>query len=302
MSISEPKAVVCAVDFSEGSEAALFQAADYAERLHGRLHLLHSDPVFGSEYGHVEQKGLKTETLEKRVREFASHALGGADVLDVVGPKIVVRSGVYAGDAILDYAGEADASYIVLGTHGRRGVRRFIVGSVAEYVVRGSFCPVLTVPLSAAKTQPGPNAPIVVPVDFSDHSRQALIHAKEMSREFSAPIHMVHVLEDSGVIPGFYLAGGLVPVHDLPNLNDFADDHLRQLDDEVGGEPAADFHVRAGRAHREIPACAEDVGAGLIVMATHGLTGIKHAVVGSVTERTLRYVHCPVLSLAVKES
>ncbi len=301
MPTSEPKAVVCALDFSDGSEAGLIQAADYAERLRGKLHILHSDPVFHSRLGHVDEQETMEKTIGEQIQKFAVKALSGEDAFDVIGPEIVVRSGVYAGDAILEYASEVDASYIVLGTHGRRGVRRFIVGSVAEYVVRGSFCPVLTVPLVAAKTQPGPSAPIVVPIDFSDHAKKALIEAKEIGRVFSAPVQLVHVLEDTGVLPSFYLAGGLVPVHDLPTLNDFADDHLRQLDDEIGGEPAAGFQVRAGRAHREIPAFAEEIGAGLIVMATHGLTGIKHAVMGSVTERTLRYAQCAVLSLAVRK-
>lgn len=301
MSNPELKVVLCALDFSEGSEAALIQAVDYAERLHGQLHVIHSDPTFHSEFGHVERPDVLAKGLKEQTRSFAIKTLGGENVYDVVGPQIVVRRGVYAGDAILQYADEVGAQYIVLGTHGKRGVRRFIVGSVAEYVVRGAACPVLTVPPSAARSRPGPTAPVLVPIDFSEHSKKALIAAKEISQAFSAPLELIHVVEEPGIVPHFYLAGGLIPVRDLPTLNSLADDHLRQLDDEVGGEQAAGYTVRVGRAHREIPNYAQEIGAGLIVMATHGLSGIQHAVMGSVTERTLRYAQSPVLSIAVQE-
>lgn len=302
MTNPDSKVVVCALDFSDCSEAALIQAVDYAERLHGKLHLIHSDPTFHSEFGHVEQAEVVTKGLEEQTRAYAIEALGGENVFDVVGPEIVVRRGVYAGDAILQYADEVNADYIILGTHGRRGVRRFIVGSVAEYVVRGANCPVLTVPMVAARSHPGPSAPILVPIDYSEHSRMALREAKEISKGFSAPVELVHVLEDFGIVPHFYLAGGIVPVNDLPTLRTYADSHLRELDAEVGGEGAAGYRVRSGSAHREIPKYAEEIGAGLIVMATHGLSGVQHALMGSVTERTLRYAKCPLLSVAVRDA
>lgn len=297
---SDQNVVVCALDFSEGSEAALIQAADFAERIHGRLHLIHSSSAFRSNYGHMDTGVSLEKTLAERVRQFAIDVLGGPDAFDVIGPEIVARQGEYAGDAIREYAEEVNARYIVVGTHGKRGIRRFLVGSVAENVVRNARCAVLTVPNTTARTHAGPDAPILVPVDFSDHARKALARAKEIGRVFSAPVQLIHVLDD-GVIPGFYLAGGLIPVHDVPTLHDYADDHLRQFDAEVGGAGATGYHVCGGRAHREIPRYAAEIGAGLIVMATHGLTGIEHAVVGSVTERTLRYAECPVLSVVVRD-
>lgn len=290
-------AVVCALDYSEGSEAALIRAADLAERLHARLHLLHAQPIFQTEYGSALQPEEPEDVALDRLRTFAEGALDGADALDELGPVLAIRQGEHAAEIIVAYATEADADLLVIGTHGRRGVRHLIVGSVAEEVVRRAPCPVLTVPNAARRTAPSPSAPVLVPVDFSDSSRAALRYAKAFAARFEAPVELVHVLGDAGPYPDFYSESGLVPVEEMVVLAKQAETHLRRFDDEVGGTPATQYYVRTGAPHREITALTEENDGGLIVMATHGLTGLKHALLGSVTERTLRRVACPLLSI-----
>jgi nucleotide-binding universal stress UspA family protein len=289
--------IVCALDYSEGSEAALVRAADLSERLHAQLHLLHAQPIFQAEYGSAPQPEEPEEVALDRLRAFAVPALGGADAFDELGPTIAIRQGEHAADIIVAYASEAAADLLVIGTHGRRGVRHLIVGSVAEETVRRAPCPVLTVPNAAWRTAPSPSAPVLVPVDFSDSSRTALTYAKVFAVRFDAPVELVHVLGDAGPYPDFYSEGGLMPVEEMVVLAKQAETYLRDFDDEVGGAPARQFHVRTGAPHREIAALAEEDDCGLIVMATHGLTGLKHALLGSVTERTLRRVACPLLSI-----
>jgi nucleotide-binding universal stress UspA family protein len=295
--MAESPTIVCALDFSEGSEAALVRAADLAERLHARLYLLHAHPLFLTEYGSAPQPEEPDEVSQDHIRTFAERALGGEEALDVLGPTLAVRHGEHAADAVLDYAGEVGADLLVLGTHGRRGVRHLLIGSVAEEVVRRAPCPVLTVPNAARRTAPSPTAPVLVPVDFSGPSRTALARAKAFAAPFGAPVELVHVLADAAPYPPFYLESGVTPVAEVGALAEQAETHLRRADADVGGEPAARVHVRVGAAHREIALLAEEQEAGLIVMATHGLTGLRHALVGSVTERTLRYAPCPVLSI-----
>lgn len=289
--------VVCALDYSEGSEAALIRAADLAERLHAQLHVLHGQPVFQAEYGSAPQPEEPEEVVLDRIRTFASEALGGADALDELGPVLAVRQGEHAADIIIAYADEVKSDLLVVGTHGRRGVRHLIVGSVAEEVVRRATCPVLTVPNAARRTAPSPSAPVLAPIDFSDSSRIALRYAKEFAAQFDAPVELVHVLGDAGPYPDFYSEGGLMPVEEMAVLAKQAETHLQHFDTEMGGAPARRYYVRTGAPHREIAALAEENEYGLIVMATHGLTGLKHALLGSVTERTLRHVSCPLLSI-----
>jgi nucleotide-binding universal stress UspA family protein len=295
--MARPSTVVCALDYSEGSEAALLRAADLAERLRARLHLVHAHSVFQPEYGSAPQPDEPESVSLARLRTFVERALGGAEVLDELGPELVIRHGEHATDALVDYAAEVEADLLVLGTHGRRGVRHLIVGSVAEEVVRRADCPVLTVPNAASRTAPSPSAPVLAPVDFSASSRAALAYAKRFAAHFGAPVELVHVLGDMGPYPAFYTEGGVMPVEEMAALAEQAETYLRRFDGEVGGAPAAQYHVRTGAAHREIVALAGERDHGLIVMATHGLTGLKHALLGSVTERTLRRTPCPLLSI-----
>lgn len=289
--------VVCALDYSEGSEAALVRAADLAERLHARLHLLHGQPIFQTEFGSALQPEEPEALALDRLRAFAAKSLTGDDALDELGPTLAVRTGEHAAEIILAYADEVAADLLAIGSHGRRGVRHLIVGSVAEEVVRRATCPVLTVPNAARRTAPSPDAPVLVPVDFSDSSRMALTHAKAFAAHFDAPVELVHVLSDAGPYPDFYSEGGLMPVEEMVALAKQAEVYLRHFDREVAGRTAAKFYVRTGTPHREITALAEENDYGLIVMATHGLTGIKHALLGSITERTLRRTACPLLSI-----
>ncbi len=290
--------LVCALDFSEGSEAALIRAADLAERFHARLHLFHTEATFRASRGGEHQADQAKDQSLVRLYEFAEEVLGGTDVLDVLGPEFVVRHGEYAADAVVRYATEVEAGLVVLGTHGRRGYQRLALGSVAESVVRHAPCPVLTVPNEAARTAPSPSRPVLVAVDFSAHSRAALQLGEQFAALFDAPIEAIHVAEDLGLVPEFYTDAGMVVAHNIPELADKAEAHLQQLVDEEGG--TARPHVRFGRPHHEIVARAEEVRAGLVVMATHGLTGVKHALLGSVTERALRRSHCPVLSVRAR--
>lgn len=95
---------------------------------------------------------------------------------------------------------------------------------------------------------------------------------------------------------------GLLTFYDtVPGSDEQVEAHLRRFGEEVGG--IAGYHVRRGRPDHVIAEVADEIGAGLIVMATHGLTGLDHALIGSVTERTLRHAPCPVLALrAVTEN
>ncbi|MEP0548882.1 MAG: universal stress protein [Rhodothermales bacterium] len=296
--MTDVRTVVAGLDFSEGSEAALVRAADLAERLHARLHLVHAASIFNLDLGSLPQPEEPTDVLEARTRAFAEAALGGDEALDVIGPEVVVRRGEVAAEVLLDYVREVGADLVVVGTHGRRGVRHLLAGSVAEEVVRLAPCPVLTVPNAAVRTAPGPDAPVLVPVDFAASNRNAVGAAKRTAALFEAPVELVHVVEETGPYPVFYPeAFGVSPGVAEATFIERAERHLRAFDAEVGGDPAAAFHICVGRPHREIIELAEERGAGLVVMATHGLTGLEHALVGSVTERTIRSAPCPVLSM-----
>jgi nucleotide-binding universal stress UspA family protein len=135
--------VLLTTDFSECSDAAARVAVDYARRLGARLHLLHvvwptTDP-----------------TPQSRLDQLAKEIAGSVPVVTAV------ESGIPVAERIVKYAERQHIDLIVLGTHGRTGVSRALIGSVAERVVRTAPCPVLTVPFRARPTAPvavGPSA------------------------------------------------------------------------------------------------------------------------------------------------
>jgi nucleotide-binding universal stress UspA family protein len=288
--------IVVGLDFSEGSEAALVRAADLAERLHARLHLLYAKAVAAPIHSDSGPGGGSTE---HHILEFAARALGGKKALDVIGPTVVVRRSEAPADAIVRYAADVGAGIVVVGTHGRSGVRHLLAGSVAEEVIRRAPCPVLTVPNAAVRTAPGPQVPVLVPVDFTEVNRDALATARLVAEGYGAPIDLVHVLSEPSSSSGLFgdVMGVGTALDVVPGVRKDVEPQLRRLDEDVRGTAAARYHVRDGRPAREIVALAEEIEAGLIVMATHGLTGWEHALIGSVTEQTLRHAPCPVLSL-----
>jgi nucleotide-binding universal stress UspA family protein len=178
---------------------------------------------------------------------------------------------------------------------------------------------VLTVPSAAVHSTPGSHAPILVPVDFSDANREALAAAHLFAARFDAPVELLHVADDPVTYADAYAnahadayanahadayanahtsAPGLASGHevDIGTRNNPLP-RLRRFDRDVGSVPASRYHLREGRPGYEIAAVARRIGAGLIVMATHGRTGWTRVRLGSVTEQTLRRARCPVLSL-----
>lgn len=136
---SPAQQILVATDFSDSADAALGVAAQYARALHARLHLLH---IFTAEELEV------TRLLADAAAE------AGPDV-----PVTVAGTGGDPAEEILRYARRQPIDLIVVGTHGRTGVSRVLLGSVAERVVRGARCPVLVVPAPRQNAAPALSAP-----------------------------------------------------------------------------------------------------------------------------------------------
>jgi nucleotide-binding universal stress UspA family protein len=142
---------------------------------------------------------------------------------------------------------------------------------------------------------------ILVPVDFSDHSAKALDLAADVAKAFGgATVHLLHCyqIQPVGVSPY-----GIVLPESLDR--DIRDAASRQLDDWREKVTArglkAEVHLSSMFPSVAIEETAAEIGADLIVMGTRGLSGIKHVLLGSVAERTLRVAPCPVLTVKVSD-
>ena len=138
---------------------------------------------------------------------------------------------------------------------------------------------------------------ILVPVDFSDFSTKALDYALAFARQFEAHIVLLHVVE-----PAVYPESYMLVTTALEDLNQGLIQSARQRIGElcrkrIGDRVTSESLVRTGRAHSEIAAVAMELDVDLIILATHGYTGLKHVLLGSTAERVVRHAPCPVLTV-----
>jgi len=310
--------ILLARDFSPVSNQAFRYTLDLAQRTGATLHVLyaqvlHEDPTQPGE--EIRPAGDINEIR----RHLSLHANGDKidrSVFDVEIEEAVVRD-VAAAPAILNYASEHDIDIIGLGTHGRRGLRRFLLGSVAEEVVRRADRPVLTVrgeeDASGAEDF-HPAERILVPIDFSEPSREALRHALALADLYDATVDVLHIVEQK-LHPAFYV-GGVTDIRDIdPQIEEKVEDRMQAFIDETidlptgdAGGPAAEVvsvpvkasvtpHVIIGTVDTEIPSFIEDHDIDLVAMSTKGQTGLDRILLGSVAEKIVRLSPCPVLTV-----
>ncbi len=290
--------ILVARDYSPCAERALETALFLAAQAGATLHVVHAEVLHADPYGRPDAAADPLDKLRERLKEGVEHDRDERVRFDPGSVKMehaVVRD-VAAAPALLSYAEHHDIDLIVMGTHGRSGLRRMLLGSVAEEVVRWAPCPVLTV----RATAPAPediNA-ILVPIDFSESSKAAVQQAVRLARLLDARLDLLHVGETVPV-PAFYDTGFIVYEYG-PQFAEHALEQLHGLvSDATAIEPGKELdvrvHVGVGQSPNVIANEAERLHSDLIVMGTRGLSGLKHLLLGSVAERVLRLAGCPVL-------
>ena len=289
-----PTKILLATDFSTTAESAERLALKMARSLGADLHLLHvrvilEDPLM------AEEKHLQIERLMSSVDDATREAFDRdhLDRPDVSVHTHLVRS-TSAAEAITETAAELGCDLIVMGTHGRRGIKHLLLGSVAENVVRCVGVPVLTVRPMIDVSDFGPNH-ILVTHDFSDRSTEAVRIAGAWADALGAELSLLHVVEPV-VYPDYY-AINMASSDTMTRLRDRAVVALDRAADEILGARPVNTTVLIGRAAETIIVEAEASEIDLVVMGTRGLSGLEQLVLGSVAEAVLR--RCPVPLLTV---
>jgi nucleotide-binding universal stress UspA family protein len=209
-----------------------------------------------------------------------------------------VRTSVRRGiphTTIVDYASVHEMDLVVMGTHGRTGLQRFLLGSVTERVLREAPVPVVTTHLDDERDVPSYEQ-ILVPTDGSEGATAAVEHALDIASATGGHLHVLSVV-DSRAIAGGFEAGPALPsirTHLETYAQDAADTFVERAA-EAGVD--ATGTVTVGLPADEIRDYAEREGVDLVVMGTHGRTGLERVVFGSVTERVARTVEVPVLTI-----
>jgi nucleotide-binding universal stress UspA family protein len=280
--------ILCPVDLTSSSEAAVRQATALARWHHAELHALHVIPLLPELWAvplsvgaaGLEPRitaGFRTE-LEKL---FAPAREEG----------VLTSVELAEGDAgleILRRADEKGNDLIVIGTHGRGGLERLLLGSVAEKVLRHARCPVLTV-RDPAPSEPAhaPFHTVLCPTDFSATAQRAVEYATWLAEEGQADLVLLNVLEGP---------------REMGHYDVLLEQHMEaQLKDAVSAE-ARDWcrvheTVRHGQPPQQILAVATEVHADLIVMGARGRSGLDRLLFGSTSNEVVRMAPCPLLTV-----
>jgi len=271
-------------DFSASAGQALRLAVDLAVRFDAKLCIFHAETLHG------DDPSQEADALERYV-ETAHSLLDGRGTGHRSRVSVTQERSMSAFDGIMRAAVARHTDLIAMGTHGRTGLGKLLMGSTAEKVLRHAACSVLTVKADARLPKDGGFHKLLVPVDFSDGAGRALSMARELRAE-DAAIYLLHVVEP---VPPMYYAGNLTSRFDLDaELRDRLESTLQ---DWSGDLPAARRLIAEGNPAVETTRVAEDIGADLLVISTRGLTGLEHLLVGSVTERVCRMATVPVLAV-----
>jgi len=277
-------------DFSAGAEKAFPHAAALAHWHDAELHLLNVREGGGEARAEMEAE------FPASVNTLAALLEGGDDAsspVDVSALSLVQEQvdGPSPADAIVSYADEHDVDLVVAGTHGRRGLRRLFIGSVAEEVLRRAPCPVLTVRADEAVASAWNVHNILVPVDFSSGADQAVQHAKELALTYGAQITLLHAVEEV-VYPSAY--GMEMADAPGPEIVHRVEDTLASMArDDIGYEHVV-IEAVVGYAPSVILDYQQEHDVDLTVISTHGRSGLERLLLGSVTERVLRRATTPV--------
>lgn len=275
--------VVHPTDFTEGARVALPQALYMAALFGTELHLLHVAPADAP--GPPPDRFGPDEASMERATTWVE-ATAGAEGVSTPPDGVAIRQKVLRGEdpsrVLLEHLEETGPGMVVMGTHGRRGLRRLVLGSVAEEVVRQARVPVLTVRRGIEGWDADGVRTITVAVDLSPMNRAALGWGAVVAAATGAELKALHVVKTpagavaSGKTQQVYAAFEELDVPEVPFRVEV-----------VAGRPAA-------RIRRDVA----EQGGDLVVTATHGRKGPSRLVLGSVTEEVIRRVPAPVLTAA----
>jgi nucleotide-binding universal stress UspA family protein len=293
--------IVVGVDFSSASELAARQALAIARRTGGSLTLLHVGAVPETPTGIPPSMEATARAyqhvLELRLADDRRRL--DALVASLSGQGVAISRDVVDGfpdSAVADAAANMGADLLVVGTHGRTGIRRWLLGSVSEKTVRlaGSSVLVVRVPDNHVVTDGFHR--IVVGVDFSEHADLALRAAIQLAAP-GADVHAIHCWQQPGPELGVN-EGDLAPFHAAiaPEMATYHEERGRQLLATFADSPVSlRFEAIQGTPAATLDDIAAREKADLIVVGSHGRRGVRLLLLGSVAEATVRHAPCSVL-------
>ena len=274
MSTASLQHILVPTDLSNFATGALKWAALFQRRLGGRLTVVYAnqpwvpfDVIEGPAAYTLQTSAEFRERIARDLRAYVERHI--PDAGDAVETRIVDNA---PAQAILDTAESVDADLIVMGTHGRTGWRRALLGSVAEKVVHHTDRAVLCIPPGATPSI----GKILCPVNFTEVARVALEEACALAATFDAELLIVHVTDPGGA------------------ASDIEGEFAAWIDPHVRDRCRYAHVVTSGNAAEETIGLANDTHADLLVLGSQHKRFADASVIGATTERVVRFAKRPV--------
>jgi nucleotide-binding universal stress UspA family protein len=299
------QSVLFPTDFSPYARFAMEYAIAMARQFGGMLHVAHviDSSMFTEGQTRFAGFGSGKDEMEMVFESVQEHAITRlSHVVQISRDQgVEARMHILRGvpwERTVALAAELGVGLVVIPTHGRSGFDRMVYGSVCERVVRQSPAPVLCIkhPEHEFVAEPALEVnlqQVVFPTDFSDFSLQVLPYAVSLCRMFDARLTLVHVTETPLFLPE------MVPQSSFELEQEQrvqAEQQLEKMARSATGV-SVDIDVRTGQPHRQIAEVVIERGADLVVVPTHGHSGIRHVLFGSVAEKVVRSAPCPVMTV-----
>lgn len=268
--MKDPTNILVATDLGVAGDQAIDTGLAWARRYNATLNVVHV----------VKDHSKRAEVTRTLVERIQSHGVTSGEVHLTEGKPA---------DGILEIAGRTHADLVVLGGREATGAR-WLFGAVAERVVSHAKIPVLV-------ARPDRAGPILATTDFSEPSMPAVRAAHDLARRTPAPIVIAHCLERAS---GMDALGMLTnPTGADSEMIEAARAQLQAVCDASRDHDTG--RILVGDPAAAILSLSEELPASLIVLASHGRTGVTRLLVGSVAEKVAREAHCSVLVVRLKE-
>lgn len=288
--------ILCATDLSDLAGRGAAYGVAVARAFNAKLFLCHvvDLPSISIAGGHY----VYADGLDDSLRAYAETEMQKLMENEDVDWEPLIASGAVV-DKIAAWVVEKNIDLAISATHGRSGLKRLMIGSVTARLMRTVTCPFFMVTPPA---QPIDSSAILrfkrimVGCDFSDHSERALSYAFSLAQEFQADIHLVHVLEPA-TFRGVYTSEAIMTDVDV-NLHDRIIDRLEKLaPDDVRHWCHVETACLTGIPFKELTNYTAENKIDMAVMGLRGVGLVESLLVGSTTDRLLRHISCPLLSV-----
>ena len=289
-----PTKILLATDGSVDAQLAATTAWKLAAVTNSELHVLHVGPTTLIPYDSSLPEGTEQARAKREAEKLLNEQVKRLESAGSSVAQSHLRMGG-AAEEIVALGEEMEAGLIVVGSRGRGGLRRALMGSVSDAVVRYAHCPVLVVRRGEDGEPIVSSKKVLLATDGSEEAELAATTAAELAKSTDSELYVIYVWGmESWRFPkdaqGNFPEGYETRREEQRRIRD------RQVEKiEASGGSVANSHLAMGHPADQIVAYAQDEGVGLIVMGSRGREGIRRALMGSISDAVVRHAHCPVM-------